>query len=185
MRLRSLAPLFVLSALGCRPTAVHEAPDSQTSSPGPVDRAADRDAHPDRPPGAIYRDELVRATQGGSAPYLLGQLAPEPYNPQGRFEGWIITRVWPGDPGLCSPCDLRVGDIILSVNGSKLATPEQLSNLLAEFDTIERIDVTGIRDRRFFERSYPILPDPLQAPGSAIRLPPLRGSSSDAQPSSS
>ncbi|MFO7561227.1 MAG: hypothetical protein R6X02_01185 [Enhygromyxa sp.] len=163
MRLRSLAPLLVLFALGCRPRSEGgEVPDPGSSSvePGPGDDAEQPD-RPERPAGAIYRSELVRATQGGSAPYLLGQLGPEAYSPQGRFEGWIITRVWPGDPQLCSPCELRAGDIILSVNGSKLETPEQLSNLLAELDSLESIEVSGIRDGEFFERSHPILPDPL------------------------
>ena len=103
---------------------------------------------------------MIRATRGGNAPYLLGQLGPEAYAPQGQFEGWIITRVWPGDPELCAPgCDLRVGDIILSVNGSKLETPEQLTNLLADLDAIQSIELSGIRDGQFFERSHPILAD--------------------------
>lgn len=163
MGLRSLAPLLVLVALGCRPRS-----DGETPLVGeePTDVRTDPTGEPStdasaRPPGVIYRNELVRATRGGNAPYLLSQLGPEVYAPQGRFEGWIITRVWPGDPELCAPgCDLRVGDIILSVNGSKLETPEQLSNLLADLDGIQSLDITGIRDGEFFERTHPILPDP-------------------------
>jgi S1-C subfamily serine protease len=160
MRLRPLA-LIVLVILGCRPRDGGEMPDNSESLIDPDEHSqVDPVDQPARPTGAIYRSELVRATRGGNAPYLLGQLAPEAYSPQGRFEGWIITRVWPGDPELCAPgCDLQIGDIILSVNGSKLETPEQLTNLLADLDAIERIDVTGIRNGEFFERSYPILPD--------------------------
>jgi type II secretory pathway component PulC len=167
MRLRSLAPLIVLFALGCRPRSESgETPDVSSESTEPRnERHADASStKPARPPGAIYRDELVRATRGGNAPYLLAQLGPEAYSPQGRFEGWIITRVWPGDPELCaSGCDLRVGDIILSVNNSKLETPEQLSNLLADLDAIQGIELTGIRDGEFFERSHSILPDAMLA----------------------
>ncbi len=162
MRPRSLAPVLLLMALGCRPRS----DGNETPTPGDAgappqtsDDAVHEPTQSERPAGVIYRSELIRATQGGNAPYLLGQLAPEPYNPQGRFEGWVITRVWPGDPDLCTPgCDIRVGDIILSVNGSKLETPEQLSNLLADLDALDSLDVTGIRDGQFFERSYPILP---------------------------
>ena len=50
--------------------------------------------------------------------------------------------------------------MILSVNGSKLETPEQLSNLLADLDALDSIDLTGIRNGEFFERSHAILPDP-------------------------
>jgi S1-C subfamily serine protease len=163
MRLRSLAPLFLLVALGCRPRSEGEAPAVGASEPEPhTEQAAEHPDQPERPPGTIFRSELVRATQGGNAPYLLGQLGPEAYSPQGRFEGWIITRVWPGDPKLCAPgCDLRAGDIILSVNGSKLETPEQLTNLIANLDAVETLEVRGIRAGEFFERSYSILPDPL------------------------
>lgn len=166
MRARSV-PLLVLLALGCRP-----APGIDASPDGPlIDASDDSDSAststhapegPPRPKGAIFHNELVRATQGGSAAYLMSQIAPEAYRPQGRFEGWMITRVWPGDPELCAPgCDLRPGDVILSVNGSKLETPEELSNLLGRIDQIESIDLTGIRDGEFFERSHPVLPDPV------------------------
>lgn len=163
MRPRSIAPVILLLALGCRPRSDGQAvPDANESSVAPpTEETRDASDRPERPPGAIYRSELIRATQGGNAPYLLSQLNPEPYSPQGRFEGWVITRVWPGDPELCAAgCDLQVGDIILSVNGSKLETPEQLSNLLVDLEALESIEVTGIRDGQFFERSHPILPDP-------------------------
>jgi type II secretory pathway component PulC len=163
MRLRSVLPLAVL-LLGCR-----TAPDTQTQPDQPLieepaeeSRASTPEPEgPPRPAGAIYRSEIVRATQGGSAAYLMSQLGPEPYRPQGRFEGWVVTRVWPGDPELCAPgCDLQQGDVLLSVNGSKLETPEQLSNLLGRIDELESIDLVGIRGGEFFERSHPVLPDP-------------------------
>lgn len=155
--------LLALLALGCRPTGeTHSTPDPPADpSPATADDVAPEPAGPPRPEGAIFRSELIRATQGGSAPYLMAQLAPEPYRPQGRFEGWVITRVWPGDPELCAPgCDLQTGDILLSINGSKLETPEELSNMLARLDEIESLDLTGIRAGEFFERSHPVLPDP-------------------------
>ena len=167
MRARSVS-LLVLLTLGCRPSGGTDATPEQASDAAIADAPHERadepepaDEGPPRPEGAIYRSELVRATQGGAPSYLLAQLGPEPYRPQGRFEGWVITRVWPGDPQLCAPgCDLRRGDVILSVNGSKLQTPEELSNMLAHIDELESIEVTGMRDGAFFERSHPILPDP-------------------------
>jgi S1-C subfamily serine protease len=165
MRPRSLVPLILLMALGCRPRSdgggeIPDAGDS-TATPKPTDQPGDEPEQPERPPGTIYRSELLRATQGGNAPYLLGQLGPEPYSPQGRFEGWVITRVWPGDPELCAPgCGVHVGDIILSVNGSKIETPEQLSNALADLDALDSLDITGIRDGHFFETTFTIVADP-------------------------
>ena len=163
MRLRSILPLAVL-LLGCRTAPdTHSRPDepSTDASAGSDGATASEPERAPRPEGAIYRSELVRATQGGSASYLLSQLGPEPYRPQGRFEGWVVTRVWPGDPELCAPgCDLKPGDILLSVNGSKLETPEQLSNMVARIDELESIDLVGIRGGEFFERSHPVLSDP-------------------------
>ncbi len=162
MRLCSVLPLAVL-LFGCR-----TAPDTHAQSDQPlIEEPAESGAAtpepegPPRPAGAVYRSEIVRATQGGSAAYLMSQLGPEPYRPQGRFEGWVVTRVWPGDPELCAPgCDLQPGDVLLSVNGSKLETPEQLSNLLGRMDELDSIDLVGIRGGEFFERSHPVLPDP-------------------------
>jgi type II secretory pathway component PulC len=162
MRPRSVLPL-VLLLLGCR-----TAPEPHSRSDQPlIDEPAQSGGstsepeQPPRPAGAIYRSEVVRATQGGSAAYLMSQLGPEPYRPQGRFEGWVVTRVWPGDPELCAPgCDLAPGDVLLSVNGSKLETPEELTNLLERIDELESIDLVGIRGGEFFERSHPVLPDP-------------------------
>lgn len=161
MRPRSILPLAVL-LLGCRTAPdTHSRPDQPTGDPVASGDATSEPERAPRPAGAIYRSEVVRATQGGSAAYLMSQLGPEPYRPQGQFEGWLVTRVWPSDPELCAPgCDLQPGDILLSVNGSKLETPEQLSNLLARIDEIESIDLVGIRDGQFFERSHPVLPDP-------------------------
>jgi hypothetical protein len=122
---------------------------------------AGAESEPARPPGAIWRSELRRATQDGSAAYLLGQLRPEPYRPQGRFEGWIIGAVWPGDPELCAPgCDLQIGDVILGVNGSKLEHPEDLADMMSKLETLETLELRGLRDGQYFERSHPILADP-------------------------
>jgi hypothetical protein len=157
--------LMLALVLACRP----ESRDAEPARPGDDDRlidegttgAATEPAGPARPAGAIYRSELRRATKDGSAAYLLGQLRPEPYRPQGRFEGWIIGAVWPGDPELCAPgCDLQVGDVILGVNGSKLERPEDLADAMSKLDSLETLEVRGLRGGEYFERSYPILADP-------------------------
>ena len=152
---------FVL-VLGCRPSSEPGQPETTQPADNPSaseasEPAAAVDAR-ERPPGAIFRDEIDRATRSGSPSYLLAQLGPEPYRPQGRFEGWVITRVWPGDPELCGQgCGLVPGDIILTVNGSKLETPESLSAMLERLGEFESIDITGIHDGEFFERSHPIV----------------------------
>ncbi|NVB41516.1 hypothetical protein G6O69_27000 [Pseudenhygromyxa sp. WMMC2535] len=167
-RRRAVASLGLISAtLACRPQpspgGASDEPSYTAEDPGEAaspEGTSEVEAPP-RPEGVIYRSELHRATQDGSPAYLTGALSPEPYRPQGRFEGWVITRLWPQDPELCAPgCDLQPGDIILSVNGSTLQTPEDLSNLLARIDEIESVDVRGIREGEYYERSYPVVADP-------------------------
>jgi type II secretory pathway component PulC len=155
--------LLVLMTLACRP----EPRGSESLIEGEreplIDEATAVEAkpQPDRPPGVIYRSELRRATRDGSAAYLLGQLKPEPYRPQGRFEGWIISAVWPGDPELCAPgCDLQIGDVILGVNGSKLERPEDLADAMSNLDTLETLELRGLRDGQYFERTHTIATDP-------------------------
>ncbi|MEE9384497.1 MAG: PDZ domain-containing protein, partial [Nannocystaceae bacterium] len=114
-----------------------------------------------RPAGTIFRSELVRATHDGRPGYLLAQLGPEPHRPHGRFQGWVITRVFPDDPALCANlCDLRVGDVILTVNGSPLERPEQLSKLVAALPHLDRLEVRSLRGGSMRTNVYPIIADP-------------------------
>ncbi len=157
---REASVLVLALVLACRPEG---GTSHEIASEAGDERLIDEDAHvdakqPARPPGILYRSELERATQKGSAAYLLGQLQPEPYRPQGRFEGWIITALWPGDPDLCAPgCDLQIGDVILGVNGSKLERPEDLAEAMSQIETVEQLEVRGLREGQYFERSYPIV----------------------------
>ena len=110
-----------------------------------------------RPPDTIFRDELMRATANGSAPYLLRALAPEVYRPNGRFIGWRIGSLWPEDPSLCAaPCDLREGDIILTVNGRPVERPEQLSDLMDALGSMETLEIQMLRDGELRARTYQI-----------------------------
>lgn len=162
------APLVLCLALACAPDSA----STQSSEP-----RADADVAPmageepveiqqaappvqrSRPPNTIFRSELVRATKGGKPGYLLNQLGPpEPYRPAGRFQGWKVTEVFPDDPELCAPgCDLLPGDVVLSVNGSPLERPDQLSTLVERIGTLSELKVRIIRDDALHERSYAIV----------------------------
>lgn len=159
-------PLLVLvgcSRSGTQGSAPVE-PESAEAPDAPVTNAASDDAlaaHPPaalppgtsspaiaRPPKTIYRSELERALGGGPG-YLLYQLAPEPYRLSGKFVGWEITRLFPDDPGLCAPgCDLEVGDVILSVNGERLETPQAFSDFLTKLPKARALEVRSLRNER-------------------------------------
>lgn len=117
-----------------------------------------------RPPRAIFRDELSRATGPGPA-YLLRELGPAPFRHHGRFIGWEITQVFPDDPGLCVPgvCDLALGDVILGVNGHRLETPQDLSDAFAALPTWTQLRVQSLREGQRREVTYTIIDDPAGA----------------------
>ena len=169
---------LVLTMPGCRGGEA-EAPDPTAGAPTPEagdgsDRSdssdpdasaqAEHEAPPPRPeeprpPTSIYRSELVRATSFGPA-YLLRELGPEPFRHRGTFMGWEITRIFPSDPGLCAPgCDLQVGDVVLSVNGSKLETPQQLSDALDAIAEATKLEVVTLRGEKRRQVTYSILED--------------------------
>jgi hypothetical protein len=114
-----------------------------------------------RPPHAIFRDELRRATGPGPA-YLLRQLGPEPFRHQGHFVGWEITQLFPEDPGLCAPgvCDLELGDVILGVNGHRLDTPQDLSTAFEALPGWTHLRVQSLREGKRRDATYTIVDDP-------------------------
>lgn len=139
-------------------------PSDSSDSSDPSEAQAERETPPPRPeeprpPTSIYRSELVRATSFGPA-YLLRELGPEPFRHRGTFMGWEITRVFPSDPGLCAPgCDLEVGDVVLSVNGSKLETPQQLSDALDAVADASKLEVVTLRGEKRRQVTYSIVED--------------------------
>jgi S1-C subfamily serine protease len=125
---------------------------------GPAEEPPDAASSEPRPESVIYRSELARATANGKAGYLLSQLGPEPHRPRGRWEGWRITTVFPSDPGICAPgCDLYPGDVILTVNGSPLERPEQLSELMAKLGEMETLSVRLIRNGELHSREFQVI----------------------------
>lgn len=123
------------------------AADTTSEPPDEASALAD-DERSFRPPGTIFRSEIDRALARGPG-YLLYELGPEPYRMSGRFVGWEITRVFPDEPGLCTDgCDLMVGDIILSVNGDRLETPQAFSNMIDALPRLEALTIKSIRDEQ-------------------------------------
>lgn len=100
-----------------------------------------------RPPATIFRIELDRALARGPG-WLLGQLAPEPVRQDGRFVGWRIGAVFPDAPELCPElgCDLHPGDVIVSVQGDRLQTPQALTAMIERLDGFQTLTVDRIRE---------------------------------------
>jgi type II secretory pathway component PulC len=165
---RDLVLVLVATLASCsrapRPTpgAVEtpSAPTDTASEAAPEPAQAPAEPSEPRPPRTIYRSELRRATGRGPG-YLLEQLGPESYRPDGRFQGWRITRLFPDDPELCAArCDLSIGDIIITVNGNNLERPEQLSRLFEQLPGLTELRVRSVRDGIARKASYAIADDP-------------------------
>lgn len=165
--------LGVLSAacsLACAHRGEKQTSDSPTETPetvrpsGADDLAAEPDAGPGdplvtatRPQGGIFRSELDLALSRGPG-YLLYELGPEPFRVSGKFVGWEITRVFPDEPRLCADgCDLEVGDVILSVNGDRIETPQALSDLLETLPKADALVVKSLRDEKRRVVTYPLV----------------------------
>lgn len=104
------------------------------------------------------RADLDKALANGPA-WLLRQIAPEPYRPKGRFEGWVITDVFPDAPELCAArCDLRKGDVILSVEGDPIETPDAFVALLARLPELSAVEVVRLRDGAVERKRFTIAP---------------------------
>lgn len=138
----------VLLGLACRPVPATPPATEAPASPVPPVKEATLPA-PDvapaepRPPLVVYRSEVDRALARGPG-YLLAQLGPEPFRVGGHVVGWTITRVFPDEPPLAA-CDLKPGDVVLSVNGDRLATPTALSSLIERLPELDTLEVQRLR----------------------------------------
>lgn len=158
----------VLLASACRPAASTRpaaepapAPGSSPVAEAPTPAADARPEAPPHEPGTIARETLDRVTARGPG-WLLRQLGPEPYRPRGRFEGWEITAVFPDAPDVCTPaCDLREGDVILSVAGDRLETPDAYAAMFERVSTMPTLEVVRLRAGVRETVAYRIVPEAL------------------------
>lgn len=176
MSRRPLALALVLLAVACtrrsppsRPPE-HEPPPAAKAEPRAPEPAPDDAAEPaggdavpqdTTPPGTIAREDLERALSHGPG-WLLRELAPEAERADGRFVGWRIGAVFPDAPELCAGgCDLRTGDVIVSVEGDKLETPTALQRLFERADELSVLHVVRIRDGQREQLAFHIVARPL------------------------
>jgi S1-C subfamily serine protease len=71
----------------------------------------------------IRRSALKRTLDGGLGNWLRG-VEVEPRVERGQFRGWLVQRVYEGDP-CWADVDLKAGDIVTRVNRRPIERPEQ------------------------------------------------------------
>jgi type II secretory pathway component PulC len=63
---------------------------------------------------------------------------------QGRFRGWVVRRLYPGDP--CHQMvDLRPGDVVVRVNGRSIERDRQAHEIFTELRVAPGLVVEIVR----------------------------------------
>jgi hypothetical protein len=121
---------------GEEPAPIAAAPAAPPPPPVPACTAFAR-------PGVLRRSAVVRAVDAGLGAWLAGvdvtaSLAG------GRFRGWIVKRLYPGDP-CYREVDVLVGDLVTRVNGKSVERPEQATEVLASLRSAPAVVVDLLR----------------------------------------
>ena len=120
----------------------------------PVD-AASATSEVEAPPkeGTIKRSDLNQVLDSGPAA-LLAEVFIDPVLDDGRFVGFRITQFVSDSP---TTIDLRVGDVIVSVNGKTVERPENYFEIFQELKTAKSLSFELLRDGEEFNLLYPII----------------------------
>lgn len=131
--------------VGEQPTPIVTAP------PSPV-AASPRPALPEPPvctafarPGVLKRSAVARVIDAGVGSWLAGGAEVEEKIAKGRFQGWKIRRLYPGDPCYAT-VDLQPNDVVTQVNGKSVEKPEQAHDVLTSLRTAPELVVDFLRD---------------------------------------
>lgn len=154
MRVRAL---FVLVAgmTACGGSAAPRAATPPSPSPGAIAATTAGPATTDR---GLSRSAVKAVVARGLGAFLQRiELADEPVFLGGRFHGFRIAAF--NDPAFWAGVDLKVGDVVTSVNGMPIERPEQA---LAAFDSLQvasELRVSYERQGRAASLVYPIVDD--------------------------
>ncbi len=120
------------------------------SAPAPADAGAPT---PSRP-GRLSRAELMNTLSRGMGAFL-ARAQVEPALVGGRFRGWRIVQLAPGDP-MWRGVDLAPGDVVTSVNGLPIEHPEQALTAFQSLAVAKELRVNVDRGGAKREIVYPI-----------------------------
>jgi S1-C subfamily serine protease len=129
---------------------------------GPTPPLAAEPAPPPRPtctafvrPGVLRRSSLVRAIGAGLGQWMADGVEVEPRHAQGRFQGWIVRRLYPDDP-CYQQVDLQVGDVVTRANGKSIENPDQANEVFSSLRTAPSLVIDLVREGRPRTLTFPI-----------------------------
>ncbi len=144
--MRRLAVALIVCA-GCASTPAPKpdpVPAPTETAPAPVPAAAEPAPAPPPPsPLAVapsLRRRTLDAALADSPGRFLQHVDVEPHFKNGRFAGWRLNALFPGDPRL-DGVDLQAGDVVLSVNGVTLEQPDDLARLWQALRGTDALDI--------------------------------------------
>lgn len=97
-------------------------------------------------PDVLKRAAIVRAVDAGLGRWLAG-VDIVAAKDKGRFRGWTIRRLHPGDP-CYRQVDLRPGDVILRINGKTIERPEQANEVWGALRKAPALQIDYVRAGR-------------------------------------
>jgi type II secretory pathway component PulC len=87
---------------------------------------------------------LRRTVDAGLGQWLAGGVEVDRRLAQGRFQGWIVRSLYPGDP-CYRDVDVKVGDVVVRVNGKSVERPEQASDVFSSLRSAPALVVELLR----------------------------------------
>lgn len=91
----------------------------------------------------VRRSAVARTVDAGIGQWLQG-VEVERLAERQRFRGWIVRKLYPGDP-CYQTLDLRPGDVVTAVNGQSLETPAAAYAVAQSLKTADAIVITYLR----------------------------------------
>lgn len=109
---------------------------------------------PALPADAVWRRDVVAVVNRGLGSFLR-HVDVEPRFIKGEFVGFRIVGLYP--PSLWQDIDLRVGDVVTSVNGMPIERETEAFEAFEALRTADRLTVAYVRQGKPGELSYRIL----------------------------
>jgi hypothetical protein len=95
--------------------------------------------------GVLRRSAVSRTVDAGLGQWLAGGVDVDRRLAGGRFQGWAVRSLYPGDP-CYRELDVRVGDVVVRVNGKSIERPEQASEVFSSLRTAPALVVDLLRE---------------------------------------
>jgi type II secretory pathway component PulC len=108
--------------------------------------------------GEIPRDKLLAVLGAGPGRFLQRVRVKKASDDQGRFAGWRIVELFPGEAGANA---IVPGDIVVRVNGQSVERPEQFKNVWDSLALSSELVVTVRRGAMQSDVRYRIVTEQL------------------------